>query len=165
MSRVMTFSRVYPVHHPRKGQETFFVEKIWRSNAFNGKDTMQYLHVTSDVNLEDYARIDPKHHTVRAGNRWKVGDKFSPRVWTGKPYASKMMTIGPDIEIKKIWRFEMYISGDHKCFTINHNKVDNFDDLNFLSKNDGLDMIAFAAWFKKPFVGQIICWDENLEYC
>lgn len=62
MSRVITFSRVFPSYHP----------------------------------------IIPSA-PVTAG---KVGDKFSPRVWSGKPYRSKMITIAPDIEVKQIWDFE-----------------------------------------------------------
>ena len=32
MSRVMTFSRVFPSYHPRKGDPTYFVEAILNAN-------------------------------------------------------------------------------------------------------------------------------------
>jgi hypothetical protein len=39
-----------------------------------------------------------------------------------------------------------------------------------LAKNDGLSKKDFLSWFGldkkviKPFVGQIICWDEKVNY-
>ena len=122
MSKVITFSRVFPAYHPKKGQPTFFVEKIWQSFGINPlfpspslsihNTHLPYdiVHLVGDdlVYLHEY---DPKHHTIRAGNRWKVGDKFSPRVWSGKPYNSKQIIIAPDIEIKKVWEFEINENG------------------------------------------------------
>jgi hypothetical protein len=29
MAKVITFSRFFPAYHPRKGEPTYFVEKIW----------------------------------------------------------------------------------------------------------------------------------------
>lgn len=43
--------------------------------------------------------VDVKYHTIRAGNRFKKGDYFSPRIWTDKPYASKQYQFHPDILI------------------------------------------------------------------
>jgi hypothetical protein len=36
MSRVLTFSRVFPAYHPKAGQPTGFVEKIWK--GYYGRD-------------------------------------------------------------------------------------------------------------------------------
>lgn len=44
-----------------------------------------------------------KEHTIRKGKRWKVGDKFSPRIWSGKPYKSKQIILAPDTEIKQVF--------------------------------------------------------------
>lgn len=93
-----------------------------------------------------------KHHTIRNGNRWKVGDKFSPRVWSGKPYASKQIAIAPDIEIKKIWDFEIkdaeyYLNG----------KALSLGDLKIVAENDGLTVDELECWFNvKEFSGQIM---------
>jgi hypothetical protein len=38
MSRVITFSRVFPSYHPRKGEATFFVESVLKSLYWQ-KDT------------------------------------------------------------------------------------------------------------------------------
>ena len=108
MSRVLTFSTKFPAYHPRKGQPTYFVEKIWLWMVnVDGYSEPQYFPEFKDVvKIEDILIQSPasgKGHTIRAGNRWKVGDKFSPRVWSGKPYASKQIIIAPDIEVKKIF--------------------------------------------------------------
>lgn len=99
MSRVLTFSRVYPSYHPKAGQPTYFVEKIFRSQitdeamstyyhnmellrSFGGYDIIR-------LNLKPLETFEPKYHTIRAGHRWKVGDWFSPRVWSGKNFPNR----------------------------------------------------------------------------
>lgn len=36
--------------------------------------------------------------------------------------------------------------------------------LQLLSFNDGLSRKDFKDWFAKPFAGQIICWNEKINY-
>src|SRR6185312_11465979 len=110
MSKVLTFSRTFPAYHARAGEPTYFVEKIWKflwdnekSNYNPVREYFQCYDEVFPVNYEDEKENihhhAPKVHTIRAGHRWKVGDKFSPRVWSGKTYCSKQITIAPDIEI------------------------------------------------------------------
>lgn len=160
MARVITFSRTFPSYHPKAGQSTFFVEKFWES-----------VHVDFDIKAPIRTCFDmdltkvygAKYHTIRAGNRWKVGDKFSPRVWSGKPYNSKQIIIAPDVEVKNVHKFE--IEPDGKIF-LNNNTALIMADVQLISKNDGLGADDFLAWFKHPkaFNGQIICWNENVNY-
>lgn len=162
--RVITFSRYFPVSHPKKGDTTFFPEKILISLGLNG----QYISEGKFDWLNDFSMglDDPKHHTIRAGNRWKVGDKFSPRIWSGKPYASKQIEFAPPIEIKKIWSFMMSPSG----FIAVNGKPLPTDKTEDLIKNDGLEWGDFFDWFEigmkkgEPFRGQILCWNESVEY-
>jgi hypothetical protein len=171
MSKVITFSRQFPVYHPRKGEPTFFVEKIINSlPTFDNKELVgnpDYLKFCRSFNYEN---TDIKYHTIRAGSKWKVGDKFSPRVWSGKPRRSKQIIIAPDIEIKKVWNIEIINSdgaGDYdKGFWV---KIDNEVIADFmvneLAINDGLNIDDFHAWFNKPvFTGQIICWNNEINY-
>lgn len=106
----------------------------------------------------------PKHHTIRSGNRFKVGDKFSPRVWSGKPYYSKQIIIAPDIEVEKVYEFEIHGSE----FKINENIYDgmNIEILEMIAQNDGLNRQELLDWFKYPnsFKGQIICWSDKISY-
>src|SRR5690606_32324000 len=105
MSRVITFSRTFPAYHPRKGEPTYFVEQI--QNCLCSMNLPLYDKTVdpplSFLNSLTNENVGHKHHTIRAGHRWKAGDWFSPRVWSGKPYNSKQIQFAPDIQIKKVW--------------------------------------------------------------
>lgn len=162
MTKVITFSRTFPAYHSRAGQPTFFAQKILNQLNLNTigeiPDDVKTVfggvlsfHIVAKAGLK-------KRHTIRAGNRWNVGDVFSPRVWTGKPYYSKQLQFAPNITIKKVWPFELingefYLPGA-SCTTI----------IQTIANNDGLTLDDFKEWFNKPFKGQIICWDDQLEY-
>lgn len=150
MSRVIMFSRVFPTYHPKAGQPIYFVEQI--CNAI-GVSKVNGIELDKGV-------IGEKYHTIRKGNRWKVGDKFSPRVWSGMPYRSKQIIIADDIEVKQVYDFEIknnaiYINGKTSS-------LQNID----LALNDGLEYRDMLSWFKfpNPFKGQIICWSDEVNY-
>lgn len=176
MSRVIIFSTKFPSYHPRKGEETFFVEKLWKGlytgNRMDGEYSIwtkhprlmkaghwQLPHVWRDQ-MND-KKFTPKYTTIRAGNRWKVGDKFSPRIWSGKPYYSKQIIVGPDIEIKKVWDVEFDSAG-----VIAINGFYTELEYEIIAQNDGLSIEDFYGWFPmdKELIGQIICWNEKIEY-
>ncbi len=166
MSKVITFSRTFPAYHPRKGEPTRFVEKMHKSLDNGLRDGCKLsvdLQLMGVFNFAVYSQCEPKHHTIRAGNRWKVGDIFSPRVWSGKPYQSKQIIIGPDIEIKKAIPIGLRIRGDFKEFYCNDCDLTGTCIIH-LAANDGLSTKDFFSWFNKPFEGQIICWNENINY-
>ena len=151
MARVITFSTVFPAYHHRAGEPTHFVEKI----------------LASLVGQQN--SVSPKNHTIRAGNRWKIGDKFSPIIWSlpGGRFkkGNKQIQFAPDIEIKKI--FDIYICFADKIISIDGCEfVINYDEvLKRLATNDGLRVDDFIYWFGQiPFTGQIICWNENVNY-
>lgn len=161
MSKVIMFSTVFPAYHQRKGDSTYFVEKIFAGLA----DIVPEWKMPDDFilwNFHIYYNCKfPKFHTIRAGNRWKVGDKFSPRIWSGKPYRTKQVIIAPDIEIKKVWTF--ISNGDY--FFIGHKQIDITSS--DIPQNDGLSSDDFLSWFPvqnkiKEF--QIICWNESIQY-
>lgn len=164
--RVITFSRTFPAKHPRKGEPTYFVEKIWAGLA----DKTDRMQGSVDMDFHEYYNGIPKWHTIRAGNRWKVGDFFSPRYWTGKPYASKQALITEPLEIKKIWAIRIM----RNWVWIKDKKFSDFEFTNqivSLARNDGLEIKDFWNWFdahpkmkKEGFSGQILCWNEAIEY-
>lgn len=166
--KVITFSRVFPAKHPRKGQPTHFVEQIW-----NGLNSLK-LPVPKNAELpkEFMWSILPlsnygyKYHTIRMGNRWNVGDFFSARVWSDKPYRSKQIIIAPPIEIKKIWEVEISGSGNRKTAGIIQklSRYRTLIPLADVAQNDGLEYDDFVGWFPKDFVGQIISWNDKIEY-
>lgn len=168
MAKVITFSRAFPIGHPRAKQPTYFVEKVFNSFLMCGYSIMPKSMPLAFLESLSKEEFHAKHHTIRAGNRFKVGDKFSPRVWSGQPYRSPQITIAPDIEIKKIWDFEIknfsfYLNG--KSFYVQHSS-EFHTHLELLAKNDGLSVQDLFAWFKIPceFKGQIICWNQNVNY-
>ena len=164
MSKIITFSRTFPAYHPKKGQQTYFVEKFYNSIYEEEGDWISALGTLQNYVVElDHTVRQLKHHTIRSGHRWKAGDYFSPRVWSGRPYNSPMITIAPDTKIEKVWDFmidplesgELYIN----CALANHR-------LKEIAKNDGLELQDLLEWFKypKPFDGQIISWNKNINY-
>lgn len=169
MSKVIIVSRHFPSYHPRKGEPTNFVRSIWE-----GLDMLNLNFDNWDEMLEEDAKsyyekktYSPKWHTVRNGKRWKVGDWASLRVWSGKPYRSKQIEIAPPVEIKKIWKVKMegyFIWLDGKKF----NQLMLGNDAQELAMNDGLSLKDFWNWFPhkpgKIFEGQVICWNEKIEY-
>lgn len=161
MARVITFSTQFQTNHPRKGEPTYFVEQIYNSiyGLYDWSDAMGVP--TSYVMNLNTTVMGIKGHTIRRGYRWKVGDKFSPRVWSGKPYASKQIIIAPEIEIKKTWDFSRDLISDK--YYLNGHEIDA-DRLELIAKNDGLSVEDFKAWLNKPFLGQILCWNEHIEY-
>lgn len=199
MSKVITFSEYYPKYHPKAGEPTFFVEKIWEGLARLGNldpgNSIILQHVL-DERIENYAMgriFDPKYHTIRRGNRWKVGDWFSPRVWSGKPYRSKQIQFAPDIQVKKVWKLVVRASTHSSwvCFSIGSYDETQWVHLmgttetNRLALNDGLEPKDFKDWFRIPsmekrqkqnddieisnwkdiiFSGQIICWNDKIIY-
>lgn len=159
MARVITFSRQFPKGHPAEGMSTNFVEKLVESFLALGN-----IEVTDEqLNFCDMSVLRPyvweKWHTARNGKRWKVGMKFSPRVWSGKPYNSKQIIIAPDIEVKKVYDFKV----TQDSYFLNEKKL-SLKELTKVAKNDGLDVSDFECWFPKTFDGQIICWNENINY-
>jgi hypothetical protein len=173
MSKVITFSRVFPKTHPRSGELTNFVEKIWKSQYVNGvcpKSLNSYINnyiaIFPDDILPYYDSVS-KHHTIRSGNRWKAADKFSPRVWSGMPYRSKQIIIAPDIEIRQV--FDIKIEGYSIWINKNlYSVASSSDRAIMLARNDGLNIEDFWNWFKKKvnpaFQGQIICWSNKISY-
>jgi hypothetical protein len=169
MARVITFSRTFPSYHPKAGQPTYFVEKFLASLDDIGLSWTSCLDVSKILDSKYYTNIgsnNGKHHTIRAGHRFKVGDKFSPRVWSGKPYNSKQIIIAPDVEIKKVWNIKIneqfFLKGDDGSLFVP----------DFVCVNDGLSYHDFEDWFTKSpefkktkhFDGQIICWNEKINY-
>lgn len=154
-------SRFFPKGHIREGEPTCFVEKLVKSGhkiTFETLNNLGYKNLITFMNFME--TVQPKYHTIRSGNKVKVGDKIQFFVWSNKPYRSKWIKIAEPIEVKKVWDFEL-IDG---FITIGDS---NYVNLNNVAKNDGLSYEDFKAWFgnfEKPFEGQIICWGENINY-
>jgi len=162
--KVITFSRIYPSYHPKAGQPTGFVEKIWEG-GIEAINTELLKDEWANFFFEREGRV-PKVHTIRAGERWKVGDYFSPRVWSQKAYRSPQIQFADPIRVEKVWP----ISVINRSFYL-HGSPLKTCALEKMATNDGLSFEDLLAWFnpvgKKPvpdWHGQIICWNKDVEY-
>jgi hypothetical protein len=168
--KVLTFSRFFPKGHPKEGEPTHFVEKTEACLA----DILPGWEMSKTFTLHDwdpyYNCVLPKSHTIRAGNRFNAGEMASLRVWSDKPYGSKQVEFA-QVEVKKVWQFS--ISDGN--FSIDTVQIGSFilsnDDLIELAANDGLSPEDFYSWFSihpkkkgESFEGQIISWNENINY-
>lgn len=190
MSRVITFSRYFPAYHPRKGQPTYFVEGIltqldidYTSHEYfiwlveNNKDVSEIF--LNDFFMSLSQDVIPKSHTIRNHKRPViVGGSINPKCWAGKPYHKTpegfwQIKFAPDIEVKKVWRFKMIpaLWEDECKFYLDENHLGI--EIIKIAYNDGLEPIAFMRWFTGPgiaaskraaFNGQIICWNEKINY-
>ena len=167
MSKVITFSRFFPATHKEKGKPTYFVEKFWKGLQTIGYSEPPYFFseltgLSTVISGEDYNHATPKLHTIRSGNRFKVGDYFSPRVWSGMPYKSKQIIIAEDIKVQQIYditfcqKDEFLQVGEYNFYPNGYEEM-----ILKLAKNDGLTVEQFKNWFDKPFTGQIICWSNS----
>jgi hypothetical protein len=186
MSKVITFSRTYPSYHARKGEGTLFVEKILNDlnvdyhsekyfqkllglntvNLFNGK--LSFQDIRSFHNSLTVTCMGEKKHTIRNGNRFNIGELFSPRVWFGKAYNSPMIIFWDDILINKTWDISV-VSNGIKGFAVLGSLefplgLHDFNPSAKLAKNDGLNITDLIGWFNKPLTGQIICWNKYVNY-
>ena len=166
MAKVITFSRVFPKYHINAGKPTYFVEKFLKSV---NKDKIQTKLIIQDslilIDFKIFMLVNPKHHTIRAGKRFKKGDFFSPRVWSGKPYRSKQIILFEDTEILKVWDFEIVAHNDFFVDLKIDNQIIGMKTESILAQNDGLSWEELIDWFKnEDFKGQIICWNENVDY-
>ncbi len=159
MARIILFSRYFPAYHPKAGQPTYFVEKVLNGLLVLGIDRNVAdwpidFYKSYNLNIDDL-----KYHTIRAGHRFKVGDKFSPRVWSGKPYRSKQIIIAPDCLVESVWDFvkrgdQYFVNGIFR----------KFHTMERVAQNDGLSWGDFVQWFPEKFDGQIICWRKDVFY-
>ncbi len=181
MAKVITLSRFFPVYHPLKKEPTYFVEKFWKSIRYAAPKLGTIKGLENEVSNykcglgSDYSNgvytlpteFEPKHHTIRGGSRWEVGMKFSPRVWSEKPYNSPMITIAPDTEIFYSPKIEIFKTSeiiiDGKFYATFGTKKSRE-----LAVNDGLSEEDLKNWFNYPKKDlldyQIICWNKDLKY-
>lgn len=167
--RPIMFSRVFPKYHPKAGKETFFMEKIWAGLAEMGFQDVVSSNLPKGINgnWQEYYNGSPKYHTIRAGQRWKEGDVFQPRIWQDLPYRSPQIDFTPLSIIRKKWKIEIhaddkfYIEEVYAGLFIKNNPI-----VRKLALNDGLLTEDLLDWFpnKKGFSGQIICWNSKIEY-
>jgi hypothetical protein len=202
MSKIITFSQRFQSKHPRKGEPTYFVEQIlnqlkcdFQYQSFNYWTKLVQLNhekikagKLTEKQIEDFIidlsfELDTnmlKLHTIRNGHRFAVGEKFTPVVWSGKPYHTPQIIFYDDIEVLKTYNIMVDISNafnsEYKGFYLEIPRKPNSgeqglkllseEEMKDVAKNDGLSISDFKSWFgfnaKKTidFSGQAICWED-----
>lgn len=181
MKKQITFSRKFPAKHPRAGEPTAFVAKILLGLPEKIGRGFVESHPELDWDkIEDSPyeckRTPHKHHTIRAGKNWKVGDILIPCIWELKggrfTKGNKKIQFAPELEIVKVWDIEIEYREMPKVKEIQAIYI-RFDGMVMgvsqvrLAENDGLTYKDFRDWFmmdKKSFSGQVLCWNKDVEY-
>lgn len=173
------FSRQFATDHPRAGEPTYFVEKLifnFLEGNLPGYGTEHIKRLRDLGYLKVSKMLDgSKGHTIRAGHRFKKGDKFSPRIWSGKPYRSGQIILGPDVEVVNTWDFKVDQCGVcslNNRYLFDYDTSDMEDGMEItIAKNDGLNHRDFLEWIIMPYYragksldAQIICWDPTIDY-
>ena len=133
----LTLSQVFPVTHPRAGEETHF--KDWLVGALYYGATSGKIH-TIRANFELWEK---RFEDIYAGKAC-----LSVRYWEGKPYRSKQheivrLTNDDGIGIQKLRIYE------HEPLPVVY--ADRYTtpvDWQELAANDGLSLSDWREWFK-----------------
>lgn len=160
--RDIKFSTHFPKYHPRAGESTHFVEKIWTAFLDTGKmislfavvDYEKLREVHKNFHKKDWT---PKRTTIRAGHRWKKGDFFVPKIWTGRPRWSKPIAICEPLEVLETEGLEIALSGS---WWLNEEGI-TMEEFKEIASQDGFDNVDdFELWFNikkgQTFDGQRI---------
>jgi len=140
---VLTVSKNFPATHKRKGEPTYFEDKIMkRYSDFNNFLGWVKIHTIRS----NYELWEKRIKQVQEGKAI-----LSIRYWSGKPYNSKQVEI---CQLDKnsgcgVQKIEFMHDRDNayslKFFNIPRC---SFSELPELSKNDGLTLEDFKEWFK-----------------
>jgi hypothetical protein len=187
----ITFSRSFPAYHPKKGQQTYFVEAILTQLDIDYTDDKYFVWLVennpkitelflSQFFLSLSHDIESKSHTIRSHKiPLNIGDYISSYCWADRPYHKTpdgywQIKFAPNIEIKKVWDYKYIILPKQSKWLINNVEVSVFDSymqqwansdiIKKIAQNDGLNLTEFCDWFNKPFSGSIICWNELINY-
>lgn len=160
---VLTVSRYFPTTHKRKGEPTYFVEKILACMAESTKGDFKIPNGI-DYNWYEYYGAILKLHTIRASyDLWAKRIKevqegkaiLSIRYWSGRPYHKDENGIS-QVEVCKldkdsgigVQKIEFPRPDFH--FPI----IDGWQGKpcvtpEVIAKNDGLPLDDFKEWFRK----------------
>lgn len=163
MIKELRFSKTFLKGHPKYGQDTFFVEKIWSNNdPFDPPYIKPYSTKLLPKEYENYLKNDffPMGQTIRKSTSWREGDLFDATTWAERPYTTPPAIIAKDIKILKIYLFKVLEDG---LMYINNNLIYPHT-IGILAQNTGLSSEDFVAWYTSPFEGQILVWKESINY-
>lgn len=152
------------------------------------------MHNIRKCKLEPKGHTIRPGHKLKPGDFFSPriwGNDINPKSGRSGPYHSKQIIIAPDIEVQKTWNFSIKMYNPYTpppalerinyflsiqvpmpfkgLETISDKPHPMFKEI---AKNDGLAYDEFLNWFildpkfrkTGTFTGQIICWNENINY-
>jgi hypothetical protein len=170
MAKVITLARQFPSYHPKAGGLTSFTQKVCRSLLIEVPiELRRFNTIVVDGDMWYEPTMEPKHHTVRLGRRWKDGDMASLRVWSGKPYNSPQIKICEDVKVRVV---DIVLDFKNRLIYRKDGSVMHVIPALFLANNDGLSLQDFLDWFKHKenrkkgiaIEAQILIWGDVKEY-
>jgi hypothetical protein len=120
----LSIIKVFLATHPRKGEPTQFVEKIF-SCMFNEHTSFNPTFVFDIGNTKQFM---PKHHTFRGYGKHKAGDVVQLFYWDGKPYRSKQVVFA-HVELKQVLKWNLDFGDKYTPMTLEISKVGSSDPL------------------------------------
>jgi hypothetical protein len=157
---VITLSQVFPVKHPRKGEPTYFKEKMHNGLLWDKGENVGYAlnpsySIPGDIQLKlhtiraNYALWQKRFEQIESGEAC-----LSIRQWTGKPYASKQVEIArlTNEDGIGLQRLQFIPDGSLANFMTSidfrlHRMPDSLNLAHQLAKNDGLSFADWKEWF------------------
>ena len=163
----MTFTRLFPSRHPSSGSPTYFAEKILNNIKSQGIDTI-VAESSFHLNLLDNysTSVGSKGHTIRSGRDWQKNEFINPHFWENMPEQSKLVHLPIKLLICSTW--EIRCTNSSQIY-INGREIEQTEMIQ-LAANDGLELDELLSWIipadndSPDFVGQIICWDPQINY-
>lgn len=155
---VLMVSTVFPSTHRRAGQPTYFVGRIFAKHIDGHFDSTKYHKIhTCRANYPLWAE---RIKEVQAGRAI-----ISLRIWSGTPYASKMIEVAridhtdhvgiQRVQFRDINGIFTAIVDDHiildDMFTLDRPSVCD------LAHNDGLDILDFIDWYRHAPADEDYC--------
>lgn len=152
------------------GKPTYFPEKIW--SGLKSLEVDEYFRnfLFSDHCKDPNLIQKPKLHSIRQGNRWKVGDKI--HFYVGSR-TKKALQFAPILQVKAVQKIRVRYNDVGGVDVIIDGRRYYYKPINFktcatynekmlrLAQNDGFDAIEdFFKWFDTDFEGQLIHWTD-----
>jgi hypothetical protein len=136
---VLTVSRYFPSYHKRKGDRTFFIEKIKPELELNKELPWPYEGEKIHTIRGNYPLWEKRIEEIQKGNAI-----LSIRYWSGNPYRSKQVEFMKLDKSSSIGLQKLTQPDNFAMAVINNTSV----DWETIAKNDGLNFDDFYEWFK-----------------
>lgn len=147
-------SKTFPNTHPRKGEETFFVEKIQNNANLSCMSEITRMFSTTEFGVKihtirsNYPLWEKRMKEVQAGRA--VIELF---YWEDKPYRSKQVvfaTLDKDsgCGVSKIQFAQNHVKDGCYHGIVSNDGITTVVNEETLAQNDGLSIEDFKAWFK-----------------